>query len=57
MGKGQGSRAEAEEDDVSSSPKEDRGDAESKVGEGAEGGVKTAPHSCRPTETGSHRCD
>jgi hypothetical protein len=40
MGEGKGSRAEAEENDVSSSPKEDRGGAESKVGEGEARGVE-----------------
>jgi hypothetical protein len=33
MGKGEGSRAEAEENDVSNSPKEDRDRAASQVGE------------------------
>jgi hypothetical protein len=39
MGKGEGARTEAEENDVSSNTKEDRGGAAGKVGEGEAGGV------------------
>ncbi len=39
MGKGEGVRTEAEENDVSSNTKEDRGGAAGKVGEGEAGGV------------------
>jgi hypothetical protein len=38
MGKGEGARTEAEENDVSSNTKEDRGGAAGKVGEGEAGG-------------------
>jgi hypothetical protein len=40
MGEGERSCAEVEENDVRSSPEEDRGGAASTVGEGEEGGVK-----------------